>query len=69
MDTIFDWNFPPQTVTEQNSADTQDPAELSEEQEDELCKVWDMAMDQVKYTAVPIITPTIYLSTQSTHTV
>ncbi|XP_063052177.1 protein saal1 [Engraulis encrasicolus] len=35
-----------QTVTEQNSADTQDPAELSEEQEDELCKVWDMAMDQ-----------------------
>ncbi|KAL2093849.1 hypothetical protein ACEWY4_011161 [Coilia grayii] len=35
-----------QAITGQNSGDAEGPTELSEEQEEELCKVWDMAMDQ-----------------------
>ncbi|KAG5273208.1 hypothetical protein AALO_G00148850 [Alosa alosa] len=35
-----------QAITEQNSGNGEGLSELSNEQEDELCKVWDMAMDQ-----------------------
>ncbi|KAJ8391344.1 hypothetical protein AAFF_G00089740 [Aldrovandia affinis] len=35
-----------QTVTEQEAGDPGDQMELSEEEEDNLCKIWDMAMDK-----------------------
>ncbi|KAI1895640.1 hypothetical protein AGOR_G00108310 [Albula goreensis] len=35
-----------QTVTEHEAGDTGDQVELSEEKEDKLCKIWDMAMDK-----------------------
>lgn len=37
-------------VTEQDSEQGEGLTELSDELEEELCKVWDMAMDKVRYT-------------------
>uniref|UniRef100_A0AAY4E1H6 Uncharacterized protein n=1 Tax=Denticeps clupeoides TaxID=299321 RepID=A0AAY4E1H6_9TELE len=45
-----------QTVTEQNSSGVKDSTELSEELEEELCKVWDMAMDKVANLAADSLT-------------
>lgn len=36
-------------VTEHAEVDSEGQMELSDEDEEDLCKVWDMAMDKVKY--------------------
>lgn len=47
--------FPPlQMVTEQDSEQGESLTELSDELEEELCKVWDMAMDKVSLITIDV---------------
>lgn len=44
-----------QMVTEQDSEQGEGLTELSDELEEELCKVWDMAMDKVHLITIDVV--------------